>query len=153
MRVTPGAWLQARKREVAEKQKLLDDLKAGRVPKVDKQLELEEEAEEAPVLQFEVPRHKVKLMIGAGGERIKQIQRRTKTRIQVRGLRQQLVNAVWGGAVRLLACNAWRRALDKYVSTSPDATNTTDAIWWPDCLSRGLELADLARNVTGPSAA
>lgn len=70
---------------MAEKQKLLADLQAGRVPKLDRQLDLEEEAEEAPVLEFEVPRHKVKLMIGAGGERIKQIQRRTKTRIQVRG--------------------------------------------------------------------
>jgi polyribonucleotide nucleotidyltransferase len=40
--------------------------------------------EETPDEEFEIPAHKVKLMIGAGGEKIKLIQRRTKARIQVR---------------------------------------------------------------------
>ena len=39
--------------------------------------------EEAPDEEFEIPAHKVKLMIGAGGEKIKHIQRKTKCRIQV----------------------------------------------------------------------
>jgi polyribonucleotide nucleotidyltransferase len=63
---------------------LLAQLEAGKVPKVDKDVVSDEEPEETPALEFEVPRHKVKLIIGAGGERIKQIQRKTRTRIQVR---------------------------------------------------------------------
>lgn len=38
--------------------------------------------EETPDEEFEIPAHKVKLMIGAGGEKIKFIQRKTKCRIQ-----------------------------------------------------------------------
>jgi transcription antitermination factor NusA-like protein len=80
--------VQARKREVEEKKTLLEDLKAGKVPSAAKHLEEHEEAEEVAALEFEVPRHKVKLIIGAGGERIKLIQRKTKTRIQVSTLVQ-----------------------------------------------------------------
>jgi len=40
--------------------------------------------EETPDEEFEIPAHKVKLMIGAGGEKIKFIQRKTKCRIQVK---------------------------------------------------------------------
>lgn len=75
---------QARRRELEEKRQLLEDMKAGKVPTAAKVLDEDEEPEEVPTLEFEVPRHKVKLMIGAGGERIKMIQRKTKTRIQVR---------------------------------------------------------------------
>lgn len=39
--------------------------------------------EETPDEEFNIPAHKVKLMIGAGGEKIKFIQRKTKCRIQV----------------------------------------------------------------------
>jgi predicted PilT family ATPase len=75
--------VQARQRELAERKKLLAELEAGKVPKLDKDVPSDEEPEEDPTLEFEVPRHKVKLIIGAGGERIKQIQRKTRTRIQV----------------------------------------------------------------------
>ena len=60
---------------------MMDRIKAGKEPAtvvVD-----DEEVEAKPDLEFTVPKHKVKLMIGAGGERIKLIQRKTKTRIQV----------------------------------------------------------------------
>lgn len=42
--------------------------------------------EETPDEEFDIPAHKVKLMIGAGGEKIKFIQRKTKCRIQVSNL-------------------------------------------------------------------
>ena len=76
--------MQAKAQRADEQRKLLEDLAAGKAPTVARALDEAEEAEEEPTLQFEVARHKVKLIIGAGGERIKQIQRRTKTRIQVR---------------------------------------------------------------------
>ena len=75
--------LQAKRREAEERRKMLEDLAAGRKTAAAKVLDEEEEPDEVPTLEFEVPQHKVKLIIGAGGERIKQIQRKTHTRIQV----------------------------------------------------------------------
>lgn len=49
--------------------------------------------EETPDEEFEIPAHKVKLMIGAGGEKIKLIQRRTKARIQVKKDAKELTQA------------------------------------------------------------
>jgi hypothetical protein len=74
--------IQARKREIEEKKVLLESIKAGKVPSVPAAVS-DEEAEEPPDLEIQVPKHKVKLIIGAGGERIKAIQRKTRTRIQV----------------------------------------------------------------------
>lgn len=73
-----------RKRELEEKKRLFENLQKGKpvVPKASC-LEEEEDEEAEPDLEIHVPKHKVKLIIGAGGENIKQIQRRTKTRIQV----------------------------------------------------------------------
>lgn len=76
--------VQAQRQAEEEERQRQADLEAGRVAKADKLLDLDEEPEEAPTLEFTIPEHKVKLIIGAGGERIKQIQRKSSTRIQVR---------------------------------------------------------------------
>ena len=77
--------MQVRKRELEEKKKVYESLQKGKpVVAAAGCLDEEEDEEAEPDLEIEVPKHKVKLIIGAGGENIKQIQRRTKTRIQVR---------------------------------------------------------------------
>ena len=55
----------------------------GRLPKALEEL-IGEEAEEAADVEIQIPAHKVKLVVGAGGEKIKFIQKKTKCRIQVR---------------------------------------------------------------------
>ena len=55
----------------------------GKLPKLDKILEDSDEEEEKPDAEIEVPEHKVKLIVGPGGEKIKFIQRKSKCRIQV----------------------------------------------------------------------
>lgn len=57
-------------------------LQEGKVPKLDKILEDSDE-EELPDQEIQVPEHKVKLIVGAGGEKIKFIQRKSKCQIQV----------------------------------------------------------------------
>ena len=59
-------------------------LQEGKLPKLDKILEDSDEEEEKPDAEIEVPEHKVKLIVGPGGEKIKFIQRKSKCRIQVR---------------------------------------------------------------------
>lgn len=75
-------YVQIRKRELDEKKAILEKIKAGEDPRVSCAIE-DEEAEAVPDLEIRVPKHKVKLIVGAGGERIKSIQRKSKTRIQV----------------------------------------------------------------------
>ena len=58
------------------------DLQDGKVPKLDKILEDSDE-EVLPDQEIKVPEHKVKLIVGAGGEKIKYIQRKSKCQIQV----------------------------------------------------------------------
>eukprot|EP00892_Ulva_mutabilis_P007101 jgi/Ulvmu1/4763/UM020_0048.1 len=72
-----------RQRELAEKKALLERIKAGEDPSARCAIE-DEEPEAIPDLEIQVPKHKVKLIVGAGGERIKSIQRKSKTRIQVK---------------------------------------------------------------------
>ncbi len=55
----------------------------GKIPKLDKILE-ESDEEEQPDAEVQVPEHKVKLVVGPGGEKIKHIQRKSKCRLQVR---------------------------------------------------------------------
>lgn len=74
--------MQIRKRELDEKKALLESIKAGKDPTAACTIE-DEEPEAVPDLEIQVPKHKVKLIVGAGGERIKSIQRKSKTRIQV----------------------------------------------------------------------
>ncbi|GAB4819937.1 hypothetical protein N2152v2_006983 [Parachlorella kessleri] len=70
-----------RKRE--EERALLHDLiQKGKVPKVLEQ-DSDDEEPEADV-EIQIPAHKVKLVVGAGGEKIKWIQRKSKCRIQVK---------------------------------------------------------------------
>lgn len=88
------AWVQVRQRELEEKKKVFESLQKGKpvVPGAGC-LEEEEDEEAEPDLVVEVPKHKVKLIIGAGGENIKQVQRRTHTRIQVRSITLHLVSS------------------------------------------------------------
>ena len=64
--------------------KCLSDLflQEGKVPKLDKILEDSDE-EILPDQEIQVPEHKVKLIVGPGGEKIKYIQRKSKCQIQV----------------------------------------------------------------------
>lgn len=55
----------------------------GKIPKLEAIL-AESESEEEPDAVIELPANKIKLMVGAGGERIKLIQRKSKCRIQAR---------------------------------------------------------------------
>ncbi|KAI7839994.1 hypothetical protein COHA_006259 [Chlorella ohadii] len=58
-------------------------LQSGKIPKALEELIMEEE-EEKPDQEIQIPAHKVKLVVGAGGEKIKFIQKKTKCRIQVK---------------------------------------------------------------------
>lgn len=58
-------------------------LQEGKIPKLEAIL-AESESEEEPDAVIELPANKIKLMVGAGGERIKLIQRKSKCRIQAR---------------------------------------------------------------------
>jgi hypothetical protein len=79
--------MQMRQREFEEKKKLFESLQNGKpVVAAGRCLEEEEDEEAEPDLEIQVPKHKVKLIIGPGGENIKQIQRRTRTRIQVHSI-------------------------------------------------------------------
>lgn len=68
------------------KQWAVKTMQEGKVPKLEKILEDSDSEEEAPDVELQIPAHKVKLIIGAGGEKIKWIQRKTKCRIQVSGV-------------------------------------------------------------------
>ena len=57
-------------------------MQEGKVPKLDKILE-DSDDEILPDQEIQVPEHKVKLIVGAGGEKIKYIQRKSKCQIQV----------------------------------------------------------------------
>lgn len=79
-----------RKRREREKIAIMEQLKKGEFAAATVVLEEEEEPEALPDLEIQVPKHKVKLIIGPGGERIKLIQRKTKTRIQVKKEQDEL---------------------------------------------------------------
>ncbi|KAK9865309.1 hypothetical protein WJX84_008305, partial [Apatococcus fuscideae] len=71
-------------RKEAERQHLAAELAAGKKPTaLPKDLEGSESEEEADV-EIQIPEHKVKLIIGAGGDKIKHIQRKSKCRVQIR---------------------------------------------------------------------
>ena len=57
-------------------------MQEGKVPKLDKILE-DSDDEILPDQEIQVPEHKVKLIVGQGGEKIKYIQRKSKCQIQV----------------------------------------------------------------------
>ena len=63
-------------------------MQEGKVPKLDKILE-DSDDEILPDQEIQVPEHKVKLIVGPGGEKIKYIQRKTKCQIQVESQSQQ----------------------------------------------------------------
>jgi hypothetical protein len=54
----------------------------GKVPKLDKILD-DSDDEVVPDKEIQVPEHKVKLIVGAGGEKIKFIQKKSKCQVQV----------------------------------------------------------------------
>lgn len=47
----------------------------------------DEDPDANPDMEIQIPAKKVKLMIGPGGEKIKEIQKKSKCRIQVKGFR------------------------------------------------------------------
>ncbi len=61
-------------------------LQEGKLPKPSKAAVSDSDEEETPDVEFQLPAHKVKLMIGPGGEKIKWIQRKSKCRVQARCL-------------------------------------------------------------------
>lgn len=63
----------------------------------------ESDSEDEPDQEIQVPSHKVKLFIGAGGEKIKFIQKKSKCRIQVR----KCNCFVWTGPIRMCVCVWW----------------------------------------------
>jgi hypothetical protein len=79
-------------------------LQAGKLPKALAELIADEE-EEAPDMLIQLPANKVKLVIGAGGEKVKLIQRKTKCRIQHAKGDDELVMG-WGGGPAAAAAAA-----------------------------------------------
>lgn len=65
-----------------ETKKLKELFKSGRVPKALQDLIADEDDEEKPDEILEIPANKLKLVIGPGGEKIKEIERKSKCRIQ-----------------------------------------------------------------------
>lgn len=85
---------EARIREEARR-KLAEDIAAGKVPKV---VVEESDSEEEADVEIQVPENKLKLMVGAGGEKIKWIQRKSKARVQIKKDAGELSKA-WGTSV------------------------------------------------------
>lgn len=52
----------------------------------------ESDEEETPDQEIQIPEHKVKLVVGPGGDKIKYIQRKSKCRLQVRSLPEKKAN-------------------------------------------------------------
>ena len=57
-------------------------MQEGKIPKLAAILEDSDE-EEQPDIEIQIPEHKVKLVVGPGGEKIKFIQKKSKCRLQV----------------------------------------------------------------------
>jgi len=75
---------EAEEKRIAEEetQKLKELFKSGKVPKALQDLIADEDDEEKPDEVIEIPANKLKLVIGPGGEKIKEIERKSKCRIQ-----------------------------------------------------------------------
>lgn len=86
------------------KQWAVKTMQEGKVPKLEKILEDSDSEEEAPDVELQIPAHKVKLIIGAGGEKIKWIQRKTKCRIQASGVSRAVVETVEEARCWLVVC-------------------------------------------------
>jgi hypothetical protein len=72
------------RRQAEEDRKNLQELlssKGGKLPKSIQEL-IEDDEEPKPDMELQIPENKLKLVIGAGGERIKMIERQSKCRIQ-----------------------------------------------------------------------
>ncbi|KAH7615996.1 hypothetical protein Ndes2526B_g09309 [Nannochloris sp. 'desiccata'] len=65
-----------------ETKKLKELFTSGRIPKALQDLIADEDEEERPDEIIEIPANKLKLVIGPGGDKIKEIERRSKCRIQ-----------------------------------------------------------------------
>lgn len=75
--------IEENKKEEEEKAKLKELYATGKIPKVLQDiLQDEDDQEESPDMEVEIPSNKLKLVIGQGGEKIKWIEKRTKCRIQ-----------------------------------------------------------------------
>jgi hypothetical protein len=75
--------IEEKKKEEEEKAKLKELYAKGKTPKaLQDLLQDEDDKDESPDMEIEVPSNKLKLVIGPGGEKIKWIEKRTKCRIQ-----------------------------------------------------------------------
>jgi len=75
--------IEEKRKEEEEKAKLEELYAKGKTPKaLQDLLQDEDDKEESPDMEIEIPSNKLKLVIGLGGEKIKWIEKRTKCRIQ-----------------------------------------------------------------------
>lgn len=84
------------KRKAEERRKMAEAIKAGKALPSLKAL-VESDSEEEPDLEIKIPSNKVKLVIGAGGEKIKEIQKKSKARIQVKKDEKDLAKGFGAG--------------------------------------------------------
>ncbi|GLC39744.1 hypothetical protein PLESTB_001958100 [Pleodorina starrii] len=91
---------EARRQE--ERRKLAEQLVTGKAPPPLKVLEESEDddPDANPDLEIQIPANKVKLMIGPGGEKIKEIQKKSKCRVQVKKDEKEL-NRGFGAGFKL----------------------------------------------------
>ncbi|KAI8472485.1 MAG: DnaJ-domain-containing protein [Monoraphidium minutum] len=82
----------------AERVKLAQAMAAGKGPKLPSVLE-DSDDEEVPDLEIQVPTSRVKRIVGAGGATIKEIQKKSKARIQIKKSEEEL-NRGFGGPAR-----------------------------------------------------
>jgi len=76
-------------RKEEERKLLAKQIAEGKIPKLDKILDDSDE-EVLPDKEIQVPEHKVKLIVGAGGEKIKYIQKKSKCQVQVKKSEDEL---------------------------------------------------------------
>ncbi|PNH00179.1 hypothetical protein TSOC_014012, partial [Tetrabaena socialis] len=91
---------EARRQE--ERRKLAEQLATGKPPPPLKVLmESDDDDPDAnPDMQIQIPSNKVKLMVGPGGEKIKEIQKKSKCRVQIKKDEKEL-NKGWGAGFKL----------------------------------------------------
>ncbi|KXZ44007.1 hypothetical protein GPECTOR_75g731 [Gonium pectorale] len=91
---------EARRQE--ERRKIAEQLAAGKAPPSLKVLEEsdDDDPDANPDMEIQIPSNKVKLMIGPGGEKIKEIQKKSKCRIQVKKDEKEL-NRGFGAGFKL----------------------------------------------------
>lgn len=83
-----------RRQKEEARRKLAEQLAAGKGPKL---MEDSDEEEEKPDLEITVPTNRVKLLVGPGGTKIQEIQKRSKCRVQIKKEENELNRAFGSG--------------------------------------------------------